>query len=95
MDYLKKRGQRTQSLVAAASTPLPVDVSWNKAVSSCADLNNDSTLFYYTNNNEYEYLINLLTKLHFPSLLDENSMSLNKDIYNEEQKYFIGLTYNS
>ena len=95
LDYLKQKSKKARSGLSALSSidtklSLPIDASWNKAVDSCRNLNNDSTLIHFANDSEYTFLINLLIKLHFPGLADEN-----KSRYNEEQKYYIGLTYNS
>jgi hypothetical protein len=89
----------TSSLIST----MPYDASWKRASDLCANLNNESTLISLSTDNEFDYLIYLLTNLNFPALLhhgisDQNSPpdeSSNKNFYSEEQKYFIGLTYNS
>ena len=84
-----------------SNSVLPVENSWNSAVRSCLELSNDSSssLIYFENGREYEFLVSLLTKLHFPNLLnlgniDKNIGEPDRTFYNEEQKYYIGLTYN-
>ena len=81
---------------------LPTDSSWKNAFNYCSKLNNDSSLIYFDNNNqeEYEYIISLLKKLNFPSMAiskmnENNQVNMDKTVFNEEQKYFIGLTFNS
>ena len=87
---------------AAELASLPTDSSWKNAYNYCSQLNNDSSLIYFDNNNqeEYEYIISLLKRLNFPNLAYlkqtlTNQNKLDKSAYNEEQKYFIGLTFNS
>ena len=89
---------------AAELASLPTDSDWKNAFNYCAKLNNDSSLIYFDNNNldEYEYIIGLLKRLNFPSLAfgakqSENGQSIltDKTGFVEEQKYFIGLTFNS
>lgn len=95
LDYLKQKSQKARSGISALTSldtklSLPTDASWNKAVDSCHNLNNDSNLIHFEQNSEYNFLVNLLIKLHFPGLSDDK-----KGQFNEEQKYYIGLTYNS
>ncbi len=83
---------------AAELASLPSETVWKNALNFCSQLNNDSTLLYFNNNyDEYVYIINLLKRLNFPNLAyqAENQFLFNRDNYNEEQKYFIGLTFNS
>ncbi len=83
---------------AAELASLPTETVWKNALNFCSQLNNDSTLLYFNNNNdEYLYIMNLLKRLNFPNLAYqiENQIFFNRDNYNEEQKYFIGLTFNS
>jgi hypothetical protein len=83
---------------AAELASLPTETVWKNALNFCSQLNNDSTLLYFNNNNdEYVYIINLLKRLNFPNLAYqmENQFLFDRDNYNEEQKYFIGLTFNS
>jgi hypothetical protein len=87
---------------AAELASLPTDSSWKSAFNYCAQLNNDSSLIFFDNNNldEYEFILSLLKRLNFPSLAfgtkqaNENILS-DKAAFVEEQKYFIGLTFNS
>jgi hypothetical protein len=79
---------------AAELASLPVEAVWKNAFSYCSQLNNDSSLLYFNNYNyeEYEYIMNLLKRLNFPNLAYQPEND--KDYFVEEQKYFIGLTYN-
>ena len=102
IDYLKKRAKAKSPLLDmgnknALSSPgsnMPNEESWNNAVQSCLNLNNDSGLIHFQNDFEYEFLKGLLTKLHFPYLID-GSQQQGINIYGQEQKYYIGLTHNS
>ena len=87
---------------AAELASLPTDSSWKNAFNYCAQLNNDSSLIFFDNNNldEYEFILSLLKRLNFPSLAfgtkQTNEIILSdKAAFVEEQKYFIGLTFNS
>ncbi len=88
---------------AAEIASLPTLSSWKNAVSHCSQLNHDSSLLYFDNNNqqEFDFIIGLLRRLNFPNLVlpkqpTENSpFGTNKVSFEEEQKYFIGLTFNS
>ena len=65
---------------AAELASLPTETVWKNALNFCSQLNN------------------LLKRLNFPSLSfqpENEFLLLDRDNYNEEQKYFIGLTYNS
>lgn len=107
LNYLNKKKEKAKLTakngVTELISSLPTDTTWNNAVKSCLDLNNDSSLIYFNNDMEYEFLIGLLTKLNFPSLLANqedskvnryNQQHIQNRLYNEEQKYYIGLTHN-
>jgi hypothetical protein len=100
-DFLIKRGKKIKNTVLSSvispSTALnvyslPEEAPWKNANISCAILVNDSSLIYFNNENEYEFLLNLLKELNFPGI-DNNKND--KTINENEQKYFIGLTFNS
>ncbi len=98
LDYLNKKTQKARLTVSnlqlsQISSSLPIENTWRSAVNSCANLHNDSSLIYLENDREYKFLVGLLTELHFPNLFVGNK--LESRLYNEEQKYYIGLTYNS
>jgi hypothetical protein len=90
--------------LAAEIAAAPEETSWNDSASVCKQLNNDSTLFYYNNNQaEFDFVIDLLKRLNFPNLIlsggenaaaaaERNGLSRN---YIQEKKYYIGLSYNS
>ena len=89
---------------AAELASLPTDSNWKNAFNYCAQLNNDSSLIFFDDNNleEYGFILGLLKRLNFPSLAfgakqSENSLNIlsDKAAFVEEQKYFIGLTFNS
>jgi hypothetical protein len=98
LDYLNKKTQKarlavSESQLSQLASSLPAENAWTSAVHSCASLHNDSSLIYFEHDREYEFLVGLLTRLHFPNLLVGGKVE--SRLYNEEQKYFIGLTYNS
>lgn len=91
--------------LAAEIASSPNEASWMSASNYCKQLNNDSTLFYYNNNpREFEFVVDLLKKLNFPDLaireesnnnLERNGLAFNRNYFTQEQKYYIGLIYNS
>ena len=68
-DFLMKRGQKVKNSVVSSLAAsdlamsvfrLPEEAAWNSSFQSCSTLDNDSSLIYFNNENEYEYLLNLL-----------------------------------
>lgn len=97
-DLIKKGGQKSKNLIsnslvsrdlALSVTRMPNEASWRMANQSCANLSNDSSLIYFNNENEYEYLLNLLKELNFADSENKPDNILNEN----EQKYYIGLTF--
>lgn len=85
--------QSTPIGTAAELATLPVESNWKNAFNFCSQLNNDSTLLEFTGNiQEYNYIIELIRKLNFQ---DSVATADDKGDFRQEQKYFIGLTYNS
>lgn len=105
--YKKKKLKKTSSQsdsglnTAIDVATLPEYTVWKQAVNYCEQLNNDSTLLHFSNENqeEFDYIIDLLMKLNFPEATPETSniyqRSYKKSFFVQEQKYFIGLTFNS
>jgi hypothetical protein len=104
MKIYKKKESGSSSMqgtplgLAAEIAAAPEETSWNESAAVCKQLNNDSTLFYYNNNQaEFDFVVDLLKRLNFPNLIlsgenERNSLSRN---YIQEKKYYIGLSYNS
>ena len=101
-DYLKQRGKNVKSIVSnsivspditSTITSLPAKSIWFYANTSCAKLNNDSTLFHFKDDSEYEHILNLLKELNFPE--NKPNGQTNSAVVRKEQKYFIGLKYDS
>ena len=88
---------------AAEIASLPTDTNWKNAVDYCSQLNNESTLLYFDNNNqeEFDFIINLVGRLNFPNFVPSKQPESDRLVNNknrvplEELKYFIGLTFNS
>ena len=68
-----------------ATSLFPKQANWLNASNFCQQLSNESTLIYFDNKLEYEFLINLLFKLKFP---------INETDYLKEETYFVGISYN-
>lgn len=81
---------------------IPTEATWISALNYCQQINNDSLLLSLNNNDrEFEFVVDLLFKTNFPNIspiipqsLTKQSTTNNK-MFNQEQKYFIGLTHNS
>ncbi len=72
-EFLIKRGQKLKNAVSSALAAsdltmsvfrLPDEAAWNSSFISCSTLNNDSSLIYFNNEYEYEYLLKLLKGLN-------------------------------
>ncbi len=70
---------------AALSAVLPNQANWLNSSNMCKQLNNESTMIYFEDYIEYEFLINLLFKLKFNN---------NQTDYIKEEVFYIGLYYN-
>ena len=102
-------GPSTTLGLAAEIANAPSEAAWKDAANYCRQLNNDSTLFFYNNNQlEFEFVIDLLKRLNFPSLILESEKNAHAAAASSppphpriylssvlEQKYFIGVVYNS
>lgn len=87
--------QSTPLGTAAELASLPMSANWKNSFTHCSQLNNDSSLLTFsTNLEEFNFIVDLLKKLNFPTLT-VNDRNLGKDYFEQELKYFIGLTYNS
>lgn len=71
---------------AALSAVLPDKANWLNSSNFCKQLNNESTMIYFDDYVEYEFLMNLLFKLKFNTN--------NATDYKKEEPFFIGLQYN-
>lgn len=69
----------------AVSMILPNTANWFTSASTCRQLHNESTLIYFDNYKEYEFLINLLFRLKFNN---------NETDYMKEESFYIGLYHN-
>ena len=83
--------------MAIKVSSLPNKAGWRTSVNYCSSLNNDSSLIYFSNDQEFNFLIDLLKKLNFPHLINEKSDVVKPALLPKfdkiEHKYFIGLSY--
>jgi hypothetical protein len=103
--YKKKDGpglngiQSTPLGLAAEIAAAPNEAVWIDASNYCKSLNNDSTLFYYNEIDiEFDFIVDLLKRLNFPSLINQEQQqnkAVLRNYFSQEQKYFIGLIYNN
>lgn len=101
-DYLKQRGKNVKNIIsntlvssdmASVISSLPAESIWLYANTSCAKLNNDSSLFFFKDDSEYDHILNLLKELNFPE--NKPNEQPTGAVIRKEQKYFIGLKYDS
>ena len=83
---LPKSLQSTFIGTAAISIVLPEKANWLNASSLCRQLHNESTMIYFDDYVEYEFLINLLFKLKFNTS--------NATDFKKEEPFFIALHFN-
>ena len=67
------------------SVVLPNQANWLNSSSFCKKLNNESSLIYFDNYEEYEFLIDLLFKLKFNN---------NETDFKKEEAFYLGMYYN-
>lgn len=91
MRFANRRQQQLPRSSQVSLIDMPSEAKWQDAVENCKRLNNDSSLFTFGNNlQEYEMIKDLLIKNIFT--MSSSDQKINQEF---EQKYFIGLSYNS
>jgi len=104
-NFMKVANQNSKLASSLDSTPLgtaielaslPKLTTWKNALNYCTQLNNDSSLVSFNNNQEeHDFIIDLLKKLHFPSLFYQQNLGTSEKPSEDEREYHIGIVFNS